>query len=160
MQTRHRHSIGVDRLTWMGWAREGQLFGFKIEHLNLCKIFNKINSHSFDTVTKWVHYQITQIAHIYINLCVTNVKSVINKPVKCKLPVLLFTISEQSIYFLQHRNPECKNSKVQLWLFSRSALNAARVSFLLKSWNNTSGKNLNKKLGLLICQLHVKFPIW
>ena len=32
----------------MGGAREGQLFGLKIEHLNLCKIV----SHSFYTVIK------------------------------------------------------------------------------------------------------------
>ena len=48
----HRHSIRVDRLT-LGEAQEGQLFGLKIEHLNLRKIVNKINSHSLYIETKF-----------------------------------------------------------------------------------------------------------
>ena len=48
----HRHSIRVDRLTSVEGAKEGQLFGFKIEHANLYEIINKINSHSFYAVVK------------------------------------------------------------------------------------------------------------
>ena len=45
---RHRPSIRIDRVIQVGVAREGQLFGLKIEHLNLWKFV----SHSFYTVTK------------------------------------------------------------------------------------------------------------
>ena len=48
----------------MGGAQEGQLFGLKIEHLNLMKIVNQINSHSFYAVEKLVHYQMTQIVQL------------------------------------------------------------------------------------------------
>ena len=47
-----RHSIRVDRFSWVGGAKEGGLFGSKIEHLSLSKIVNKINSQSFYTVEK------------------------------------------------------------------------------------------------------------
>ena len=52
MQSNHRYYIRVDISTRVGGAQEGQVFGLKIKHLNLSKIVNKINYHSFHAFAK------------------------------------------------------------------------------------------------------------